>query len=97
RGIDPSQVPSLAQYMRDAGLINVTARAVAVPLGNWGGRIGVMMSTNVSSAAQALKPLIVQQGDLSAAQFEQVITEAQQEWEQLHTSVPFYIAYGQCP
>lgn len=97
RGIDPSQVPSLAQYMQEAGLINVQARAIAVPLGNWGGRIGMMMSTNIASAAQALKPLVVQQGNLSAEQFEHIIVKAQQEWEMLHTSVPFYIAYGQCP
>lgn len=95
REVDPSQMPNLAQHMQEAGLNNVTAHAFAMPMGHWGGRLGSMISANMVAAARAIKPLVVQQLGTSDADFEQVITNAQEEWERLHTCAPCYVAYGQ--
>ncbi|HEY3993917.1 MAG TPA: hypothetical protein VGM01_13705 [Ktedonobacteraceae bacterium] len=41
RGIDPAHLPNLPRYMQQAGLSNIMTRVVAIPLGNWGGRVAV--------------------------------------------------------
>src|SRR5579859_1167573 len=47
RGADPSQVPNLAEHLRIAGLQNIATKPFVIPVGNWGGRLGTMMATDM--------------------------------------------------
>lgn len=95
RGLDPWLAPPLAQYLREAGLEQVTQRTVELPLGSWGGRIGTMMATNIGNAIMAMKPLAITRLGIDPAYFERVREGELEEWNQLHVTVPFALAYGQ--
>lgn len=97
RGIDPSQVPDLGTHLSSVGMKNVTTRAVSVPLGHWGGRIGSMVATNALTACQAMKPLVTSQLGISSEEYEHTLMAQQREWEELHMTSVFYTVSGQRP
>lgn len=95
RGIDSASVPRLGNMLQQAGLSNVQAKSVNVPIGKWGGRLGTMMYTNLTAGGQALKPLVVSQKLISAEGYDQLFSFVQSEWEEYHSQLSFYVAYGQ--
>lgn len=96
RGIDPRNSALLDQFLRNAGLQQVEMRVAKLPVGEWGGRIGKLAATDVLSFSQAAKPLLLAQG-MTESEFAQLVETMRRECEQLHTTWPFYIAYGQRP
>ncbi len=95
RGIDPSSVPTLGTMLQNAGLINVQTKSVDVPIGKWGGHLGTTMATNLVAGGLALKPLVISQGLVTTEEYDQSFAAVQREWEQYHSMLPFYVAYGQ--
>ncbi len=95
RGVEPSRVPNMDDYLRDAGLKNVVMRSYAAPVGKWGGRMGAMLSTNGAASLQALKPMVMAKLGVHADEFERTAVAAMQEAEMLHATGTFYVAYGQ--
>lgn len=95
RGIDPAHIPNLPQYMQKAGLSEITTRVVAIPLGNWGGRVGSMMLTNWLTLLQTFKPGVTAELGIGSDDYDQMLQQAQADWENLNACVPCYIAYGQ--
>ena len=97
RGIDATHDPNLEEHLRAAGLVKVAGRNVAVPVGHWGGRVGMMMASNLNALIQAMKPLIISRLGVRPEDFERVVAAQQHEWEEYHTTVTVYAAYGQRP
>ncbi len=95
RGIDPAHLPNLPKYMEQAGFTSIKTRVVAIPLGNWGGRIGGMMVKNWITLLQTLKPGVLLELEIESEQFDEMLKQAQIDWERFHASVPCYIIYGQ--
>ena len=56
RGLDAKSTVynSLDAYLRDAGGERVTRREVALPVGEWGGRVGSLMDTDFRVAFNSL-------------------------------------------
>jgi ubiquinone/menaquinone biosynthesis C-methylase UbiE len=96
RGIDPRNSANLAQYLRAAGFQHVHTRAIKLPVGDWGGRLGQLAKTDVLTFSQAAKPLLRAQG-MTESECAQLIDTMRRECEQLHYTWPFYIVYGQRP
>lgn len=96
RGIDPRNSAILDQFLRTAGFEHVQTRTVKLPVGDWGGRLGQLVATDVRSFSQAAKPLLLAEGMTESA-FAQLTETMRRECEQLRCTWPFYIAYGQRP
>jgi ubiquinone/menaquinone biosynthesis C-methylase UbiE len=91
---DGERVPDL---MRSAGLANVTAHRVDIPLGSYGGRIGSMMATDLLTGAEGLGGLVVQMGLATREQFDQTIAGLRAELNSAENRAvfPFFVAFGQ--
>jgi len=96
RGIDPRSGPVLQDYLTRAGLTDVRHVKVDLPVGVWGGRVGTLVATDLTEAHNGSKPLVLTQG-ISDAEWTALRDAMRQEWEQLHSAWPFYIAYGRRP
>ena len=83
--------------LRRAGLVNVQEQEIDLPLGAWGGRVGVMNAVNFHNAMKALSSLYINQGIATAYQVEQVLAAAQAEANsrRYRPYSPFFIAIGQ--
>lgn len=97
RGIDTAYSTRVGELFRTAGLDHVHTREVDIPLGAYGGRVGVMNGVDLLSAMKALSSLYIAQGIATEQEFERTIQAAQAEIDsrQYRTISPFYIAYGQ--
>jgi hypothetical protein len=75
----------------------VTKQTAALPVGEWGGRIGSMMASDMRALFTRLAPAFTAALGVPAGEFEELILAAQEEWEQHHTTYSFAVAYGQKP
>ncbi len=99
RGIDVHVGTQLGTFLRDAGLSHVTTQKFTIPVGEYGGRLGIMMATDVLAVVTALRGPVVAQGIATAAAYDQALSEVQGEtrsgpWRGVW---PVHIAYGQLP
>ncbi|HLI70709.1 MAG TPA: methyltransferase domain-containing protein [Ktedonobacteraceae bacterium] len=97
RGLDTSGVVarSLDDYLYQAGLQAVEKGIIDIPLGQWGGRIGGLMSTNFRTTFTSVRDVFQARFRLPAEEFDHLVAAMQQEWEQHHTIYRFRYAYGQ--
>jgi ubiquinone/menaquinone biosynthesis C-methylase UbiE len=94
RGLYPREIPHLERYLAEAGGRNVGMRSIDVPMGAWGGRIGIMMERNLISALGGLKALYTGQG-ASAAEFDDLLNQLPGEWRTLRSSLRFFVFWCQ--
>lgn len=97
RGIDASFMSQLPDLMQQKGFENVQNQLLHVPLGNWGGRAGTMLLTNIVSGWGGLKSVFVSQVGVDPASFDQVFQALPREWEESRSMYEFVIAVGQVP
>jgi len=88
---------SLDAYLRGAGAAGVTRREIPLPVGEWGGRVGSMMATNLRVTLTSIAHIFEAAGDLDAEGVADLINQVQMEYEQLHGSISLAIVYGQKP
>ena len=97
RGLDSSGVvfDSLDEYLVRAGVTAVTKQTVALPVGEWGGRIGSMMASDLRAMFTRMGPTFAAVFGVPARECDDLVREATDEWEELHGTYCFAIAYGQ--
>lgn len=93
RGIDARVIPHLDKHLSENGLYHVQKGHVDIPIGPWGGRLGVMMQEDLISGLSGLEALYSQTG--TTEEFHTLIGLLPTEWESKHTSYRFYYFYGQ--
>lgn len=96
-GIDPTEGTQIETYSRVAGLINVKAETIALPVGQWGGRLGSTTATNIRAACLAMKPLVLQHISINAQEYDGLLEDMFKECEQRRSCFITCIAYGQRP
>jgi len=96
-GIDPTEGTQIETYLRVAGLINVKAETIALPVGQWGGRLGSTTATNIRAACLAMKPLVLQHISINAQEYDGLLEDMFKECEQRRSCFITYVAYGQRP
>jgi len=98
-GLDATGVVygSLHEYLRGAGLVNVTRHHVSVPIGQWGGEIGSLAATDSRAAGARVCEVLQARGRLSAEDAQSLLREAQEEWDHGHMSYPFAVAFARKP
>jgi SAM-dependent methyltransferase len=94
---DGAVAAGLDDHLRAAGLASVARHAVELPVGEWGGRIGSMMATDMRSLYIRFTDIISVKYGIAQRQCRDLITLMQHEWEEHHSTFPFVVAFGRKP
>lgn len=97
RGINPLLGPSIGGFLGQAGVPNVAAREIALPVGAYGGRVGRLAETDVFGVLQGVKGLVASQNLATPEQYDNAVLAAKADLNNYQCALPFYIAYGQRP
>ncbi len=97
RGVDPLLGPHIGGFLQGAGVANVTAKAITLPVGNYGGRVGKLAETDVFGVVGGVKALVVSQGITTAEAYDEAMAQARADLDRYQCYLPFYIAFGQRP
>jgi ubiquinone/menaquinone biosynthesis C-methylase UbiE len=97
RGVNPLLGPRIGDFLRSAGATNVATRAIALPVGAYGGRVGRLAETDVIGVLTGVKGLVAAQGIASPEAYDQAFQTARADLNRYQCTLPFYIAYGQRP
>jgi SAM-dependent methyltransferase len=98
-GVDADAVVirALGDHLRRAGLAGVEQRRVALPVGEWGGRVGSLNATNMRSFLSRMAPAFEEREGLSEAEFAGLLHASRAECEELHSKASFVFAIGRRP
>ncbi|HLZ23330.1 MAG TPA: methyltransferase domain-containing protein [Ktedonobacterales bacterium] len=94
RGLDPTLVGRIGDFLREAGVREVTVRRIELPIGGRGGRLGAMMATSFTASMESLLPGIVTAGLATPREAEDVRAAIPLELNQWQCVQPFTIAFG---
>ena len=84
-------------YLTRAGVRAVSRRTVALPLGEWGGRIGSFMATDGRALYTRLADVFQASFGVSAQECFDLVVTAQREWEEHRATYSLAFAYGRKP
>jgi hypothetical protein len=96
-GIDPLVCSQMGTFMQNLHMNNVQTYRVDLPIGNWGGRLGVLAATDLLAFNRAIGPKIIQELRIPAKDFNRLSQMMQQEWESNQSYFSIYITCGQVP
>jgi ubiquinone/menaquinone biosynthesis C-methylase UbiE len=96
-GVDFTIGPHLGELLRYAGLQAVRQQRLDLPVGKWGGRLGVMMEKDLTSVVRGMKFPIVKMGVATAEEYDRVCEAIIPEIATEREIFPFYVAYGRKP
>jgi SAM-dependent methyltransferase len=94
-GIDPRLGARVGDLLRDAGLSNIEVRALTLPIGESGGRVGAMMAVEFLAGVEARRAEIVTQGIATPREIDQVVAAMTFEMTRWQYVQPFHLAFGQ--
>jgi ubiquinone/menaquinone biosynthesis C-methylase UbiE len=95
RGIDLLLVEHIADLLQQVGLASVNGQTLNIPIGRYGGRIGVMAETNYVSLLTSLRALMLAQNLTDAATFDETLRAATAELTLGKYVSPYFVAWGQ--
>lgn len=84
----------LGDFLKGAELQDVTVREVPLPLGAYGGRVGVLVETDYFGAVTAMRPPVLALGIASEADYELTVQAARAEVKNGKCIFPVYVAYA---
>lgn len=97
RGLDVTIGPRIGDLLREAGLQHITYHDLPIPIGAYGGRLGVMAETQYDALFSGFRPILVARGMTDDAGFASIMQGAHAEIAQSQLTSPYYIAFGQRP
>jgi SAM-dependent methyltransferase len=99
RGLDTTGVVigALDEQLQRAGAVEVKKRALDLPVGEWGGRVGSFMASDIRAAYARLGDVFQQVLDVPREDSLRLLGTAQQEWEQFRSSLHVVLAFGRRP
>ncbi len=95
RGLDMTAGKRIGDMLQQAGITEVQFHELALPVGNYGGRLGTMLETDIVAILKAVKPLVVGQEIATSTDFDNLLVAWQEEVGQRQMLFPFYLAFGQ--
>lgn len=87
----------LDSYLRDAGAQAVERHSVALPIGEWGGRVGSLMASDFRSTFTGLCGTFESRFGLPAAICQELLRAMHEECEGYHTRYTVTFAFGRKP
>ncbi len=97
RGLDIHLATHLGDFLRQAGVRDVTVRRLPLPLGTYGGRLGGLVETDYFAAVNAMKAPVVALGMASEQEHEAVAQAAREEVRRGRCIFPVYAVFGRRP
>ncbi len=99
RGLDTTGVVSrsLDRWLREAGATDVGRRELPIPIGAWGGRVGMLMAANFRDAFTRLCEVLQAQGTLTPGESRDLLQGAQTEYDERRAACDITFAYGRKP
>lgn len=96
RGLDSDGriVSRLEELLAEAGLDDVTARRVELPVGEWGGRPGSFLASDMRAMFTRLSPAFEGRFSIPQERSMELIRAALLECEEAHSSAVFVCAWG---
>jgi SAM-dependent methyltransferase len=88
---------SLPESLRSAGLTDVQSRVRALPVGDWGGRTGSFIASDMRAAFTRLGDTFQTRFGVSAEEWLDLLTRMQREWDQHRTTWGLSVTYGRKP
>ncbi|HLH70317.1 MAG TPA: hypothetical protein VKY90_15190, partial [Candidatus Dormibacteraeota bacterium] len=88
---------ALDEYLRQAGLEQVTRREELLPVGEWGGQVGSFLATDWRLAGQRMCEILQSQSPRLAEEAIYLLDQTVREWEHYRTVWPIAIAFGRKP
>jgi SAM-dependent methyltransferase len=97
RGVSVDNGGRVAEFMHGAGLSNVAASVVNLPMGASGGRLGELVATDYLAVCKGVGGFITAQGLATPDQFEATLAGMREDFTSPHLRChgPFYIVIGQ--
>ncbi|KAI8347827.1 S-adenosyl-L-methionine-dependent methyltransferase [Mortierella sp. GBAus27b] len=99
RSVDILLPQRLDQVLKDVGCENVKMMMVEIPIGPWGGKIGVLWRDVLKAEMEALKPDVAVCGAemTTSEEWDDMMVQVWAEMDQYHTYSRVYLAHGQKP
>jgi SAM-dependent methyltransferase len=99
RGLDSTGgvVAALDDHLDRSGLVDIRKRALDLPVGEWGERVGSLMATDCRALFFRLAAAFEAAFGIGSHEYRELITAMQQEWERHHTTYRFVLAVGRKP
>jgi SAM-dependent methyltransferase len=99
RGLDSTGgvVAALDDHLGRSGLADVGTRALDLPVGEWGGRVGSLMATDCRALFFRLEAAFEAAFGIGDHEYRELVSAMQREWEQHHTTYRFVFAVGRKP
>jgi hypothetical protein len=99
RGLDVSNTVfnSLDEYLRQAGLEEVSRHGFELPLGEWGGRIGSFLASDARVLCTRICEELRSRSVVSGEEATDLIRRCQEEFEERRTTWTVAVAFGHKP
>jgi len=97
RGIDNLIAAKLGRIAQEAGLANVRAQSVALPVGAYGGRVGAMAQADYYTLMSTTRAVIIPMGITSAEEYDTALAGMREDMAQRNCVWRFYVIFGQRP
>ncbi len=88
---------SLDEYLRRAGSVDVERRPMEIPIGEWGGRVGSLMASDVRALFTLLADAFEARFAVPVAESRQLVRTMLTELEHHRSSLAFAVAFGRKP
>ncbi len=98
-GMDTEGPPGLGlpRLLAEAGLADIGERQVTVPVGEWGGRVGSFMASNLRAIGRALMPVYASALNVPEEETASLVSELLREIEVVHMTGDVWYAWGRKP
>ena len=97
RGLDALIGPRVGDLLREAGLQGVNYHEARLPIGKYGGRLGVMSETNLIAFLTSIRGLAVMYGLTDERTYNAALEAARGEIARGRYEWPYFVTYGQRP
>jgi len=99
QGLDPDGrvVLGLDHLLTEAGLNRVTSRRIELPVGEWGGRPGSFLASDMRAMFTRLAPAFEARCSVTQPRKVELVRTALSECEELHSCAVFLCAWGRRP
>lgn len=98
-GLDSDSIVygALDRYLVDAGIRDVMRTTIDMPLGDWGGRVGSLMASDIRALFTRVSAVFTVRFDVPESECVELVRLAQIEWERHHTTYSLARAWGRKP
>lgn len=88
---------SLGTYLSQAGATDVRTQPLAVPIGDWAGRVGSFMATNYRAMFTRLSSVFIAKLGIPEEECRDLIVTMGEEWDPYQSTFPMTVAIGRKP